>query len=84
MVPTNSLQPLSSEELQEAEQLSQGSSPDAGIYQELDQQAYEDLASKITQSEKALAACREIALTQGKVLVFQRDLLMQEIEKASE
>lgn len=81
MLATNSLQPLSDEQLDEAERLSQGDGPDAALYRELDNESYEQLAASITQSEKALEHCREIALTQGKVLAFQRDLLMAQIEK---
>lgn len=81
MLATDSLEPLSDEQLDEAEQLSQGDGPDAALYRELDQESYEHLAVNITQSEKALEHCRDIALRQGKVLVFQRDLLMAQIEK---
>lgn len=80
MIATDSLTPLSSAELSEADELSHSDRPDAALYQELDKEAYETLAAEITRSEQALALCRELALTQGKVLVFQRDLLMQQIQ----
>lgn len=81
MLATDSLNPLSAAELQEAEKLGRSDRPDAALYRELDKDAYETLAVKITQSDKALALCRELALTQGKVLAFQRDLLIQQIER---
>lgn len=81
MLASDSLNPLSAAELHEAEELGKSDRPDAALYWELDKDAYEALAMKITRSEKAIALCRELALTQGKVLVFQRDLLMQQIER---
>lgn len=79
MLATNSLEPLDDNQLQEAESLSQSDRPDAALFNELDNAAYEDLAARITESDKAVAQCRELALQQGKILVFQRDRLMEQI-----
>ncbi len=79
MLATDSLEPLTEDQLQEAEDLSRSDHPDAALFNELDKTAYEDLAVRITESEKAVAQCRELALKQGKVLVFQRDRLMEQI-----
>ncbi len=83
MLATNSLEPLDDDQLQEAEDLSQSDRPDAALFNELDNAAYEDLAARITESEKAVAQCRELALQQGKILVFQRDRLMEQIHADS-
>lgn len=79
MLATDSLEPLTDDQLQEAEDLSRSDHPDAALFNELDKPAYEDLAVRITESAKAVAQCRELALKQGKVLVFQRDRLMEQI-----
>lgn len=83
MLATNSLEPLDDEQLQEAESLSQSDRPDAALFNELDNAAYEDLAARITQSDKAVAQCRELALQQGKILIFQRDRLMEQIHAST-
>lgn len=84
MIATDSLTPLSVEELQEAEQLSQSDRPDAALFAELETPDYEALATAIRDAPGAIATCREIALTQGKVLAFQRDCLLEQIRRETD
>ncbi|MEX2515610.1 MAG: hypothetical protein WD572_01685 [Gammaproteobacteria bacterium] len=79
-IDTQSLTPLDTAALEEARQLAAGNTADAESLRELDREEYEALAAAIKDAGQALELCREIALTQNCVLVFQRDLLMQQIQ----